>query len=60
MDDHERQFNYREFTVMLNCLNQEMSRAVAPSDSRFRPDQRLWEEGEETKADAEKIRIENL
>ena len=32
--------------------------AIAPTDSRRRPDQRRWEEGREAEADQEKKRLE--
>ena len=35
-----------------------MDKIIAPTDSRFRPDQRLWEQGKEAEADLEKQRLE--
>ena len=35
-----------------------MNGVVAPTDSRFRMDQRYWEEGKMNEADVEKARLE--
>ena len=44
---------------MMNYLSEEMKRGgIAPTDSRFRMDQRLFEEGKVDEADEAKIAIE--
>jgi hypothetical protein len=43
---------------MLNYRSQEMEGVIAPTDSRFRNDQRFFEEGNVDAADKEKIRLE--
>jgi hypothetical protein len=42
----------------MNYKNPEMVGYIAPTDSRFRGDLRLYEEGHIELADAEKIKIE--
>lgn len=57
-EDSDRQFNWNLVNVNLNYVCPEMSGVVAPTDTRFRGDQRLYEEGKEDAADEEKIRLE--
>ncbi len=45
-----------EFTPF-SCTLNEHEAGVAPTDSRFRPDQRIMEEGDFTKASEEKVRM---
>lgn len=47
----ERRYHFSPFTSSLN----EMEEGVAPTDSRYRPDQRIMEEGDFDKANAEKV-----
>ena len=42
----------------MNYLNEEMQNAICPNDSRFRMDQRLFEEGLVQEADDAKLVIE--
>ena len=49
-------YNFTEFGVQLN----EPEPNVAPTDSRFRLDQRLMEEGKWDKANEEKLRLEQM
>ena len=44
----------------MNYINDELRGAIAPTDSRFRPDLRLYEEGKMVEAEKEKRRIENI
>lgn len=53
-EDSEKYYNFTELACQLN----EVEEGVAPTDSRFRPDQRLMENGEWDKANAEKLRLE--
>ncbi|XP_016906592.1 oxysterol-binding protein 1 isoform X3 [Apis cerana] len=53
-EDSEKYYNFTELACQLN----ELEEGVAPTDSRFRPDQRLMENGEWDKANAEKLRLE--
>jgi hypothetical protein len=51
-------FHMTQFAIALNELNEELRPALPPTDSRLRPDQRLLENADYTKATAEKIRLE--
>ncbi len=44
-------YGFSHFAASLN----EQEPGVAPTDSRFRPDQRIMEEGDFPKADKEKV-----
>lgn len=54
--DSEKYYN---FTVLASQLN-EMEEGVAPTDSRFRSDQRLMEFGLWDEANIEKLRLEDM
>ena len=47
----EKRYHFSPFTCSLN----EMEEGVAPTDSRFRTDQRIMEEGDFDKANSEKV-----
>ena len=47
----EKRYHFSPFTCTLN----EMEEGVAPTDSRYRPDQRIMEEGDFDKANTEKV-----
>ena len=51
-------FYYQPYTFDLNNLTEEMKNALPPTDSRFRPDQRLMEYQDIDKAGDEKHRLE--
>ncbi|KAK1130509.1 hypothetical protein K0M31_018641 [Melipona bicolor] len=53
-EDSEKYYNFTELACQLN----EPEEGIAPTDSRFRPDQKLMESGEWDKANAEKLRLE--
>lgn len=62
-----QQYFYSELTVLLNHLPEEVKQCrtdpntpslIAPTDTRFRGDQRLFEEGKIPEADVEKVRLE--
>ncbi|XP_076644474.1 oxysterol binding protein isoform X2 [Halictus rubicundus] len=53
-EDSEKYYNFTELACQLN----ELEEGVAPTDSRFRPDQRLMENGQWDEANAEKLRLE--
>ncbi|XP_029641137.1 oxysterol-binding protein-related protein 6 isoform X9 [Octopus sinensis] len=59
-DDHALYYGFSRFAIELNELNEEEARFLPPTDSRFRPDQRLLEEGKLSDSEIEKIRIEQL
>ncbi|XP_025080821.1 oxysterol-binding protein-related protein 6-like isoform X2 [Pomacea canaliculata] len=58
--DHELYYGFTRFAIELNELDMEQARFLPPTDSRFRPDQRLMEEGKIQEAEIEKNRLENL
>jgi len=51
-------YNFTELGILLNHCTPEMKGVIAPTDSRFRNDQRLFEEGKIEEADKEKTRLE--
>ena len=58
MKDANMMYHYNKFALLLNFKSKQMEGHVAPTDSRFRKDQRLYEEGKIEEADAEKLMIE--
>ena len=57
-DDHELYYGFTRFAIELNEFDSDMSKYLPPTDSRFRPDQRLLEEGKINESEAEKNRLE--
>jgi len=58
LPNSNEQYGFTQFAIEMNEIT-EGERSVLPkSDSRFRPDQRLLEEGQLDKAEAEKVRLE--
>lgn len=58
---HERQpapFNLTPFAITLNALPERLKEWIAPTDTRYRPDQRAMEEGQYDLAATEKHRVE--
>ncbi|XP_076177455.1 oxysterol binding protein isoform X4 [Ptiloglossa arizonensis] len=53
-EDSYKYYNFTELACQLN----EPEEGIAPTDSRFRPDQRLMENGQWDEANAEKLRLE--
>ncbi|XP_060692434.1 oxysterol-binding protein-related protein 2b [Hemiscyllium ocellatum] len=51
-------YNFTNFAMMLNELDEEMKNVLAPTDCRFRPDIRAMENGNMDIAGAEKERLE--
>ncbi|KAF6001579.1 hypothetical protein F1559_003634 [Cyanidiococcus yangmingshanensis] len=51
-------FHMTQFAIALNELTEDLRPLLPPTDSRLRPDQRLLENADYTKATAEKIRLE--
>mmetsp|Transcript_13302 Transcript_13302/g.20792 ORF Transcript_13302/g.20792 Transcript_13302/m.20792 type:complete len:138 (+) Transcript_13302:261-674(+) len=58
IEDSNRMFGFNNTSVTLNFKSDEMAGIVAPTDTRFRGDQRLYEQGEVDAADEEKVRLE--
>ncbi|KAK3759173.1 hypothetical protein RRG08_028133 [Elysia crispata] len=51
-------YNFSLFTMALNQLPKDHKKILPPTDSRMRPDQRLFENGKIQEAENEKVRIE--
>ena len=58
LNDHQHQYGFSQFATTLNQKTDEMQGIIAPTDSRFRPDQRLLENGLVDQAETEKKRLE--
>jgi nitrate reductase beta subunit len=56
--DSENNYYYQPYTFDLNNLTDELRKALPPTDSRFRPDQRIMENQNIDKAAEEKMRLE--
>jgi len=52
-------YGFNSFTLQLNLINNILKEKLPPTDSRFRPDVQLWEEGKQEEASDEKNRLEN-
>ena len=57
-DDWESVYQFTYFTLQLNALDEKQVEKIPPTDSRFRPDQRMLENGELKQANKEKQRLE--
>lgn len=57
-NDHLEYYGMGEFAISLNDLVSEHKALLPPTDTRFRPDQRLLEVGKLDEAESEKVRIE--
>ncbi|XP_071101233.1 oxysterol-binding protein-related protein 6-like [Haliotis cracherodii] len=57
-EEYELYYGFSRFATELNELDEEQARFLPPTDSRFRRDQRLLEEGKVQEAEAEKHRLE--
>ncbi|XP_075732806.1 oxysterol-binding protein-related protein 6 isoform X3 [Rhipicephalus microplus] len=57
-EDYELYYGFTRFAIELNELDPQMARLLPPTDSRFRPDQRLLEEGNIAAAEAVKSQLE--
>lgn len=53
-------YGFNEYTMSLNELLPEMELLLPPTDTRFRPDQRLYEQGNVALAEPEKGRLEEI
>ncbi|KAI8360360.1 Oxysterol-binding protein-domain-containing protein [Mortierella sp. GBAus27b] len=56
--NHEKYYGFSEFTIQLNELTKGLDKKLPKTDSRFRPDQSLFEHGNVEEADKEKLRVE--
>ncbi|GLD61236.1 oxysterol-binding protein-related protein 7-like isoform X1 [Lates japonicus] len=57
-DDHFQFYGFSRYARELNELTPELRAVLPPTDTRFRPDQRLLEEGKVTEADKKKDEVE--
>ncbi|XP_075238108.1 oxysterol-binding protein-related protein 6-like isoform X2 [Lycorma delicatula] len=57
-EDYEMYYGFTRFAMELNELDQEMSKYIPSTDTRFRPDQRLLEEGNLNAAETLKLQLE--
>ncbi|KAM6903435.1 oxysterol-binding protein-related protein 3-like [Lycodopsis pacificus] len=58
--DQDQFYGFTQFAVELNELDSALRPLLPPTDTRFRPDQRLLEEGNTEGAEEQKQRIEQL
>ncbi|CAL8247094.1 unnamed protein product [Lota lota] len=58
--DHEKYYGFTKFAIELNELKPSHRLLLPPTDTRFRMDQRLLEEGHLEEAEEQKQRIEQL
>ncbi|KAF9414542.1 Oxysterol-binding protein- protein 3 [Podila epigama] len=56
--NHERYYGFTDFTTHLNEITKGLEKVLPKTDTRFRPDQSLFERGQVEEADREKLRIE--
>ncbi|XP_037549045.1 oxysterol-binding protein-related protein 3 [Nematolebias whitei] len=59
-DEQDQYYGFTQFAVELNELDSTLRPLLPPTDTRFRPDQRLLEEGNVDGAEEQKQRIEQL
>lgn len=59
-EDFELYYGFTRFAIELNELDQQMAKLLPPTDSRFRPDQRLLEEGNISAAETVKSQLEQF
>lgn len=57
-EDWQRIYQFSEFTLQLNNINDVLRKKLPPTDTRFRPDQRSLENGDLQEANDEKRRLE--
>lgn len=57
-EDHEHYYGFSRFAIELNDLEPSLVDVLPSTDSRFRPDQRLLEEGNVPGAEASKLQLE--
>lgn len=60
LPDSEYMFNLPRWSIETSQLTKEQLHVICPSDSRLRPDQRAYENGDVDLAAAEKHRLEEL
>lgn len=58
LENYVDQYGFTEFAINLNNLPKELEKKIAPTDSRFRPDLRAFENGDIDAGGQEKHRLE--
>ncbi|KAJ3196648.1 hypothetical protein HK101_008225 [Irineochytrium annulatum] len=56
--NHAQMYGFTSFSVELNELTEDIKPLLPNTDTRFRTDQRMYEEGRAEEAEAEKLRLE--
>ncbi|KAG0337494.1 hypothetical protein BG004_007624 [Podila humilis] len=56
--NHDKYYGFTDFTTHLNELTKGLDKKLPKTDTRFRPDQSLFEQGRVEEADREKLRVE--
>ncbi|KAF9361719.1 hypothetical protein BGX34_006962 [Mortierella sp. NVP85] len=56
--NHEKYYGFSEFTMYMNEMTKGLDKKLPKTDTRFRPDQSLFERGQVEEADKEKLRVE--
>lgn len=59
-EDSIHYFNFSRFAIELNEIEKVHESNYAPTDTRFRPDQKALEEGRISDAESEKVRLEQM
>ncbi|KAM4716932.1 oxysterol-binding protein-related protein 6-like isoform 2-T2 [Anableps anableps] len=57
-DDHAQYYGFSRYARELNEISADLKDVLSPTDTRFRPDQRLLEEGKVAEADKKKDEVE--
>ncbi|CAF2087651.1 unnamed protein product, partial [Rotaria magnacalcarata] len=57
-ENSKQYYGFTRFAIELNELDDDLRKQLPPTDTRFRPDQRLLEAGKVEEAEKEKARIE--
>lgn len=58
VDDYSKRFGFTQFAATLNEITEVEHGLVAPTDSRLRPDQRMYENGDVDGAEVKKLELE--
>ncbi|XP_050522034.1 oxysterol-binding protein-related protein 6-like isoform X2 [Daktulosphaira vitifoliae] len=59
-EDYELYYGFTRFAMELNELDSELAKYLPKTDTRFRPDQRLLEEGDLNRAESMKLNLEQM
>jgi oxysterol-binding protein-related protein 3/6/7 len=57
--NHAENFGFTQFAIELNELTPDLVNLLPATDTRYRPDQRLYEQGRIEEAEVEKVRLEH-